>query len=54
MRRRLLAFGTAFTTIGTAGFLGFGVAAADDTKPVDPAPGGAHAEAPSMGTPGRG
>ncbi|PJK18312.1 acyltransferase PE [Mycolicibacterium goodii] len=52
--RRLLAFGTALSTIGTAGCLGLGIASADDTKPVDPTPG-AHAEGPPpLGTPGRG
>ncbi|MDY6996401.1 MAG: acyltransferase PE [Actinomycetota bacterium] len=49
--RRLLAFGTALATMGAAGCLGFGIAAADEA-PV-PAPDTAASADPPRGTPGR-
>ncbi|MDN4518456.1 PE-PPE domain-containing protein [Mycolicibacterium austroafricanum] len=48
--KRLLAFGTALTTIGAAGCLGFGIAAADEAPAVPPTPADAP---PPLGTPGR-
>ncbi|QZT57284.1 acyltransferase PE [Mycolicibacterium austroafricanum] len=50
--KRLLAFGTALTTIGAAGCLGFGIAAADEAPAVPPSPTPADAP-PPLGTPGR-
>ena len=42
--RRLVAFGTALSTIGAAGWLGFGTAAADEPGPAPvPPPGPAAA-----------
>lgn len=48
--KRLLAFGTALTTIGAAGCFGLGIAAADEppVPPPNPADG-----PPALGTPGR-
>ncbi|BBZ01246.1 PE-PPE domain-containing protein [Mycolicibacterium chitae] len=51
--RRLLAFGTAMTTLGAAGYLGLGVAAADDAG-TDAGSGAAAEPTPQLGTPGRG
>lgn len=54
--RRLVAFGTALSTIGAAGWLGFGTAAADEPGPAPAPPPGPAAEAagaPALGTPGR-
>lgn len=51
--RRILAFATALTTVGAAGCLGLGIAAADDAPVVPPAPGGPGNGAPPLGTPGR-
>ena len=53
--KRLLAFGTALTTVGAAGGFGFGIAVADETAvtPVVPYGPSSTDAAPSLGTPGR-
>ena len=53
--KRLLALGTAFATLGAAGVLGLGTAAADDTPvpPPPPVPGAGPQGPPPIGTPGR-
>lgn len=51
--KRLLAFVTALTTLGTAGCFGFGIAVADDA-PVTPTPDTPTDGPPPLGTPGRG
>lgn len=51
--RRILAFATALTTVGTAGCLGLGIAAADDAPAVPRVPGASADGAPPLGTPGR-
>ena len=52
--KRLLAFGTALTTIGAAGCFGLGIATADEPPVVPPAPGTPTDDPAPLGTPGRG
>lgn len=49
--KRFLAFGAALTTLGAAGFLGLGIAVADEPSPPPAPPGDGP---PPLGTPGRG
>jgi diacyltrehalose acyltransferase len=51
--KRLLAVGTALTTIGAAGCFGPGVAAADETPVAPPTPTTATDGPPTWGTPGK-
>ena len=50
--KRLLALVSALTTVGAAGYFGFGIAVADDT-PVTPTDGTQGNPTPQLGTPGR-
>ena len=52
--KRLLAFGTALTTIAAAGCFGLGIATADEPPVVPPAPGTPTDDPAPLGTPGRG
>ena len=52
--KRLVAFGTALTTIAAAGCFGLGIATADEPPVVPPTPGNPTDTPPPLGTPGRG